>query len=338
MEGLEIETVEVAVSGDTATIPVPDGFAPTPQAAANDGFGKPGNIMADLAALRAEQAPVPVVPAPVVEPVKAQEPEQSATTPATPVPDKFKNAEGGLDQAKLEKSTFNAEQALTKYQDIEKQMRQKQNEVAALKLGSPVPVVPTPQAAPQNVQLSAFEIQVAQDLINAAAEAGQQMPQAYAIAQARVTVKMMEAKHSAELSMTEGIRQKLEDQDRRRELEAIAQDDNTILSPEGVEALTKIRMENPWVNQSPTPWQAAHSIYLANQVRSQRLNGQVQTPTPTAKTAKAPPTPVNAAPRVVVRPNAPSLETKEQIDGHLATLNPAQEAAFWNSRGLKFGK
>lgn len=331
MEGLEINTVEASVSGDTATIPVPEGFTNTPLPVA-DGFGKPGNIMADLAAMRSAQSS----PAAVVEPVQAQEPEQSATTPATPVPDKFKNQDGSVSQEKLEKSTFNAEQALAKYQEIEKQMRQKQNEVAALKLGSPIPVVPTPQANPQSVQLSPFVIQVAQDLINAAAEAGQQMPEAYAIAQARVTVKMMEAKHSAELSMTEGIRQKLEDQDRRRELEAIAQDDNTILSPEGIDALSKIRMDNPWVNQSSTPWQAAYDIYLANQVRSQRLNGTVQTPNPTAKTAKAPPTPVNAAPRVVVRPNAPTLETSEQINSHVASLSKEQEAAFWRSRGLKF--
>ena len=338
MEGLEIETVEVALNKDgQGSIPVPEGMAPTPQTAA-EFSGKPGDLMADLAALKAEQTPAPVVEAPVavVEPEVTKEPEQSATTPATPVPAKFKDAEGKPDQAKIEKSLFNAEQALAKYAEIEKQMRQKQNEVAALKLGSPIPVTPTPQAAPQNVQLTPFEIQVAQDLINEAAAAGQEMPQAYAIAQARVTVKMMEAKHSAELSMTEGLRQKLEDQDRRKELEAIAQDDNTILSPEGIAALSKIRMEKPWVNQSSTPWAAAYDIYLADQIRQQRINGQVQTPTPTAKTAKAPPTPVNAAPRAVVKSQAPTLETKAQVDAYVSTLDPKKEAEFWASRGLKF--
>lgn len=336
MDGLEIETVEVSSDKDgQVRVPVPEGAAPTPTPVA-EFSGKPGDFQADLAALRKEMNPVPAAPVAVVEPVQTKEPEQSATTPATPVPEKFKDAEGNPDQAKIEKSLFNAEQALAKYAEIEKQMRQKQNEVAALKLGSPIPVTPTPQAAPQNVPLSPFEIQVAQDLINAAAEAGQQMPQAYAIAQARVTVKMMEAKHSAELSMTEGIRQKLEDQDRRRELEAIAQDDQTILSPEGVAALSKIRMEKPWVNQSSTPWAAAYDIYLADQIRQQRLNGQVQTPTPTAKTAKAPPTPVNAVPRVVVKPNAPVLETKAQIDAHIAGLSRAEEEAFFRSMGLKF--
>lgn len=334
MEGLEIESVEVGVTKDgQATIPVPEGLAPTPPPVATEFSGKPGNLMADLAALRAEQNPAPVA---VLEPVVTPEPEQSATTPATPVPAKFQDAEGKVDQAKVEKSLFNAEQALAKYQEIEKQMRQKQNEVAALKLGSPIPVTPTAQANPQNVQLSPFEIQVAQDLINEAAAAGYQMPQGQAIAQARVTVRLYEAKHSADASLTEGIRQKLEDQDRRRELEAIGQEDQSIFTPEGVEALQKIRLENPWVDQSPKPWQTAYDIHLANQIRQQRLNGQVQTPTPTAKTAKAPPTPVNAAPRVVVKPMAPTLETKEQVDAHVSNMTREQEAAFWKSRGFKF--
>lgn len=290
--------------------------------------GAPGNLMADLAAIAAEQAPAQV---------QTQAPAQPEITEPAPapvtVPEKFKGPDGELDVAKVEKSTIHAEEALRKFQDIERQLRQQQNNVAALKQGAPIPV--PPQAVPTNVQLSPFVVQVAQDMINKAAARGYQMPEAQAVAQAEVLVQMYEAKHSADVSLTESLRQRIEDQDRRRELEAIAKDDPTVFSPQGIDELTKIRQENPWVNQSPNPWQAANDLRTAAKIRNQRLSGQVQ-PTPTGPAAKAPPTPVGPAPRVTVQSQAPTLETQAEINDHLKTLSPAQEAAFWRSRGLRF--
>lgn len=298
--------------------------------------GAPGNLANDLAALQAELAPAPVVPESV--PVQAEvqtQPETTDKAPAT-VPEKFKAPDGSLDQAKLEKSTIHVEEALAKFAAKERELRQKQNEAHRQTQSMAPGAVPVAPAANQ-VPLTAFEIQVANDLINEAALAGYQMPQGQAIAQARVLVKMTEAKAAHEANLTEGLRVKLEDQDRRRELEAIAKYDDRVLSPEGFEALSRIRESKPWINQSQTPWTEAYQYFLAQQTQEARLKGTVL-PTPTGLTAKAPPTPVGPAPRVSVQAVGPDINSmsEAEINAHVAKMTPAQEKAFWASRGLKF--
>lgn len=324
--------MEVAIGASEAPVTQVPGIPEVPQFS-----GKPGNLMNDLAALAAEQAPkeVPVMPQAEVNP----QPEITQVAPAT-VPEKFKAPDGSLDTAKLEKSLVNVEEALARYQDKEKQLRQKQNEVNNLSRYQAAPnVAPVQPVAPnvQQVPLTAFEIQVAQDLVNEAAANGYQMPHGQAIAQARVLVKMTEAKAAHEQSLTESLRIKLEDQDRRKELEAIAQYDDSVLSPEGFDALSKIRELKPWINQSPTPWTEAYNYYLAEQTKAARLKGTVL-PTPTGLTAKAPPTPVGPAPRAVVQPVGPDFNSmsQAQITAHVAKMSPEQEKAFWASRGLRF--
>ena len=162
------------------------------------------------------------------------------------------------------------------------------------------------------------------------------MPQGQAIAQAKVQVKMAEARASHEQSMTEALRIKLEDQDRRAELTAIAKFDPSVLSPEGIEALSKIRDSKPWINQSPQPWTEAYDYYLAEQTKNARLKGTVL-PTPTGLTAKSPPTPVGPAPRAVVKPKGPHQNSsKHEFTDHVKSMTREQEAAFWRSKGLKF--
>ena len=297
--------------------------------------GKPGDFHADLALLAKEQGVSSAVITPETESAPTQ-PEITGTAPViAEVPEKFKAADGSLDTAKVGKSTVDAEAALAKYAAKEKELRHKMNEVNRLSTQNiALNVAPTAPAV-NAVPLTAFEIQVANDLINEARNYGYEMPQGQAIAQARVQVKMAEARHHAEASLTETLRVKLEDQDRRRELEAIAKYDASVLSPEGIEALTKIRDSKPWINNSPTPWTEAYDYYLAEQAKSARLNGTVL-PTPTGLTAKAPPTPVGPAPRAVVKSKEPNLESEAAINEHIATLKPAEEKAFWAARGLRF--
>ena len=294
--------------------------------------------MNDLAALQAEQTAAVAPAAPQAEVAPQPETTGQAPAPAT-VPDKFKAPDGGLDTAKLEKSTVNVNEALEKYLEKERQLRQKMNEVNQLSRQQQwiPPGVPPVAPAPNQPPLSAFEIEVANDLIREAAAVGHQMPQGQAIAQARVMVKMAEAKAAHETSLTETLRVKLEDQDRVKELEEIAKYDDRVLSPEGFDALSKIRDSKPWINKSPQPWTEAYNIYLAEQVKAARLKGTVL-PTPTGLTAKAPPTPVSPAPRVVVQPTGPDINSmsQEQITAYAKTLTPAQEKAFWASRGLRF--
>lgn len=324
----EVQSLTIDLGAPPAVVVAP------PAAPAVPGFtGERGNFTADMAALAAELNPAPVVPAPQVE---AKQPEitESATAPAI-VPDKFKAADGTLDASKVEKSLVSAEETLAKYQAIEAKMRQQMNAVSNLQKQAIAPNVAPVAPAPNQVPLTAFEIQVANDLINEAAAYGYQMPQGQAIAQARVQVKMAEARHNAEASLTETLRVKLEDQDRRSELEAIAKYDQSVLTPEGFDALAKIRESKPWINQSPKPWTEAYDYYLAEQTKKQRQTGMVL-PTPTGLTAKAPPTPVGPAPRAVVQPTGPDLTTQASIDAHVKSLSPDAEAAFWKSKGLRF--
>lgn len=308
--------------------------------------GAPGDLYADLALLAKEKGEVaPAASSPetvsdsaasVPEKTKVEHPRPDVTDKATAtgdvkVPEKFQAPDGSLDSAKLEKSTINAEEALAKYAEKEKALRQKMSEVHRL---SQQPLQPQPPAA-NAVPLTAFEIQVANDLINEARAFGYDMPQGQAIAQARVQIKMAEARHSAEASMTEGLRIKLEDQERRQELESIAKYDPSVLSPEGIEALSRIRESRPWINNSPKPWSEAYDYYLAEQTKAARSKGQVL-PTPTGSTAKAPPTPVGPAPRAVVQSSGPNLQNKADIDKHLNGMNAEEMAKFFKSKGLRW--
>lgn len=317
---------------EVATVETVEGIAPV---AVGEFTGKPGNLHNDLAALAAELSPK--VPSAQAEVVPETQPDQPAMASATVVPEKFKGPDGSLDVSKVEKSTVNAEATLAKYVELEKVLRQKQNEVNRLSqqhiLPNVAPVVPTANQVP----LTAFEIQVANDLINEAAAYGYQMPQGQAIAQARVQVKMAEARHQAEASLTESLRIKLEDQDRRTELNALAENDASVLTPEGFDALSKIRESKPWINQSQTPWTEAYNYYLADQVKKARHAGTVL-PTPTGLTAKAPPTPVSPALRVSVQPTGPDLNnmSESEITAYVTKMTPDQEAKFWKSRGLSF--
>ncbi len=318
---VDLNQAPQAVGVAVATPPVP-GFT-----------GERGNFAADMAALKAESEPTPAVEPAVMNPEPESQP--NTATADVKVPDKFKAADGTMDAEKVAKSTVDAEAALAKYAAKEKELRQKMNEVNRLSQQNISPNVAPVVPAVNQVPLTAFEIQVANDLINEAAAYGYQMPQGQAIAQARVQVKMAEARYASEQSLTETLRVKLEDQDRRSELEAIAKYDQSVLTPEGFDALAKIRESKPWINQSPKPWTEAYDYYLAEQTKKQRLTGTVL-PTPTGLTAKAPPTPVGPAPRVVVQPTGPDLSTQEAIDAHVKGLTPEAEKAFWKSKGLRW--
>lgn len=322
-----VETVEATLVDKGGTPPVPQ----TPQV--NDGFsGAPGDLQKDLALLAGTQeAPKdsPVTPEP-------EQPAQEAhgTAPETPVPDKFKNPDGTLNDEKLAKSKA---AALAEYHKIEAELRKAQNERAQLR-NQPQP--PT-QPVQDPVQLTALERGMAEDLIREAAAFGQQMPEWQAIAQARVIARGLEAKHAAEISVTEEIKQKFEDQERERQLTSIAEHDAWVFSPEGIKTLHEIRQSYPHVNQSKEPWQAAYDQHLANEVKKQRLSGMVQTPTPKAPTAKAPAPPVGAAPRAVVQPSMPDFSgmPSDQITAYAKSLGDDKaEDAFWakvfQQRGL----
>lgn len=251
-----------------------------------------------------EAQPAPVTPEPKAKALEQPQaaPKTDTTQEATPeAPKKFLNPDGSVNEEKLSKSSAALDEQIAKYRAKEREFHQVQNKVNNQ----------AQQQVPTAVPLSPLEIQMANDILAEAASQGLQLDQRFAIAQARVMARGLEAKHAAELNATQDLRQRVEDNERRRELQGLIDDDPQLMSPEMIDTLWKIRQERPWINQSPTPWTDAYYHFRGTQGRT----GQVKTPNPTGTTAKAPPTPVGPVSRV--QPSANTDNPKSLSDDQL---------------------
>ena len=307
--------MEIAESVGTSTVPQVVG------AVVPEFSGNPGDLMADLALIAREKGQVPPSQAEVTTKTQ-QPPEITATAPVT-VPEKLQMEDGSLDTEKLAKVTVDAEAALSKYLEKEKELRRKMNEVNGLQKS----VVPAQENPNPPAPVSSFAATLEADIQRLGA--GVVLEKLFNAAQ--------ETAYARALGDVQSIREESELSRSQRELEAIAKYDPQVLTPEGYEQLAKIREAKPWLNQSPKPWTEAYNLMLGDRLISERLKGTVQ-PNPTGQTAKAPPTPVSPAPRVVVKPAGPNLSTMnpDQITAYVKGLTPDQEKSFWASRGLRF--
>lgn len=314
----EVTTVSLDINAAPAPVSV---VPPTPVIEAFS--GKRGDFEKDMALLKAQLEPTPEAPAPIAAQIQ---PEITAppTAPVT-VPEKFKDAEGNLDVAKLEKSTLEVEAAkqaaLTKYLALEKSLRQTQNQTAGLQKQSPVVIAPTEAPAPA----TPFAAQLEADMAKFGAGA--------------VLERLFEAaKETAKNEMLGEVKADREERleiKSRKELSDIASFDPGVLTPEGLESLARIRAERPWMEKAHNPTSEAYKVYLAEQVLKARQAGTVL-PNPTASTARPPATPVSAAPRVVVQAAGPDLSTRESTDKYIASLSKEEQARFFKSQGLRW--
>jgi len=271
-----------------------------------------------------QKAELPAGPKAAAQPIPLQAAEQPR------VPEKFQTSDGQVDLEKVAKSTINAEEALKRYQDLEVELRRKQNEVNALKL-NPVQVEPQ-QPVPQAMQTQQVS-QLTPELINKALEdtknPGKVLLDLLAIrdqavySQARTDIM-------AEVSP---LKARVENQQRQAELQTIADRDPWVFSEEGIKALSAVRASKPWLNSAPEPWLEAYKDVLATR-EMQKSGSQVLTPTPTASTVRAPATPVEAGNRTQAQ--APSLaqlaNDPRALNKFLDSLpNEAARSAFWRS-------
>lgn len=229
--------VQAAPSGAVPTLP------PAPQAAV-----PPATTPA-----------VPAQPAPV-GPV--------AVPPGVQVPPKFQTPDGQLDAGKLEKSLQNLNDYLLKEQMISRYRQTGMLPPAAPPemyphgmapmQGYPPPMGYPPvygaPAAPAPAPQPSFMERVHEDLSRDPAQ---------------TVINLMSA-------ASEAARQKIEPQVRglqmQLELIQISSADPWVFQKEGLDRLTQIRMENPWLDQSPTPWLHAY-----------KLSGRGQGAAPTAQ-------------------------------------------------------
>ena len=246
------------------------------------------------------------------------EPTQPIEAVATDVPVKFQTPEGTADLAKVEKSTVNAEAAIAKYREKERELRQLQNKVNDLQKQAPTiqqEQMPAPvnYAAPDLGQVTPQQIM--EDLIQngmSVDAAKQQATTLYKLAMIAQDTGYRRASQDLEQRFTV-INERVQAESQQKELEAIAQSDPWVFSEDGLKTLSEIRQANPYLNHSDRPWQAAYEKHLANQYKQQRAGGLVKTPTPKAPAALV--TPVGAAPTPEAAPqidfaNRASYETR----------------------------
>ena len=283
-------------------------------------------IAKEMSATTPTDGPTPLAVEAPQEPKQPEQPEAKApVTVEQPkvedpaVPEKFKAQDGSVDIAKLAKSFLEAEKALKREQNKNRQAT------------APTPTSQEPQNPPagqvqnepSNVDISAlsqFEINVARDIYNGGGFSEQQ-----AIALARVQVKLAEAQHQASVRETVGRVQHIEEfaqeQAIATELKAIRDKSPEIFSPQGVKELTRIRAENPGI----TSWTKAYVHYLGEQQFAQVAGGNPVLPTP--KAATAPMVPVAAG----SRPTAAGshVVSGDDLSRMLANMTPEQENEFW---------
>lgn len=263
-----------------------------------------GNVAKEA---RAQQMPVtpPPVPAP------------AAVVPApVEVPPKFQNPDGTVNEAKVEKSTVDVLKGIEYYKAKEKEFHQLQNKVNN---PAPQPQQVQPHGA---AQLSQLEISMAQDLINEHAAQGVTLDQRSAIAQARVMARGLEAKHAAELSITDSLRRDMAETRMTSELKDLIDADETLLTPAVADRVLAIRQEKGG------SYRDAYIQHLGEESIRQRT-GQVKTPIPTGQAAKAPPTPVGPVSRVQSTVDLSKPQALSDAD-----LEAAVRAAHPRYRGL----
>lgn len=291
--------------------------------------GDPANLEADLKLLERQrinaQKPPEAQPEAQINPAQEEQPEAEA--PKADVPEKFKDANGNLDVNKLAKSlqSVNVTQAekdlaLKTYLDMEKDLGRKTN---ALKQVQAAPAAQ--EELPESQEEVPSDLNLLAQKINADLKAGKDVGLVLAkLATASSELAMAKLGHEIGDIREESTRSK-----RERELKSIAKNDEWVLSPEGVKALSDIRRAKPSLT-----WTEAYKIELGNRLISQRNGEQVNTPTPKAVTA--PPGPVTAAPRAVVRPKAPDeRSSRQEVDSYLNALTPKEQEAYFASQGLK---
>lgn len=256
----------------------------------------------------------PVVPD---QPTPEAAPQPEATT--VEVPEKFQTKDGKVDAAKVEKATLDAEAALKLYREKEAELRRKMNEVHALKQQAAAPVPPPqqqPQTLPQGITPEMVDESIKKNgagwtLLRLAEIAKQE---AEAVAAARVAA----------------IEQRETQKENEAQLREVGKSDPWVFTPQGMDYLFQLRERFPELNASKNPMQAAYEKHLALEVLKQRQVGQVQTPTPTPNTAKAPPTPVNGARPVVSAPRI-NLNDDAQVQAHAKTLPLSEQIKFMES-------
>lgn len=178
----------------------------------------------------------PVGQPPVVDPPAAPPTPEPAPFPVqtSPIPDKFANPDGSLNQDKLQKSYVNLEAYLQRERELGQLKQQQQFQP------------PPPQYAPPPPQYQQPYIPIEQQVNDGM----RQDPGMTALNLARAAVNESRAYADAQLREVRS----------RQELMEMGQNDPAVFTAEGLAKLTQVRKENPWLDLAPNPWYAAYKL------------------------------------------------------------------------------
>ncbi len=254
--------------------------------------------------------------APMETPV-TQQPEPSETTN---VPEKFKGQDGQPDSDKLQKATVNVEEALNRYSQMEAELRRKQNSVHQMKIQQNTGIQEAQPAEPNE----AYTIdQIGQQIENELKANGTGK------GLARILNVAIENAYQRGREDTDSLRQQLAAQERRSELQNIAESDPEVFSPNVQEAIQRTLAANPWLSNAPQPITAAYKLFRSENPRT----GGVVSPTPTPPTAPATPAGGPRPPSSSVRPNV-NLDDPAELNKYLDGLSKEDQERFWLSQGF----
>ena len=311
------QTPEVAMTNAVKAVEVP---------AANLSF-KNEDFAEDMAKLQTAVATPTVTPeAAIPATTTAQD-----TTPVTEqkpatseVPEKFKTPDGKVDESKVEKSLVNVEEAIAKYTAKQKELNRLINEtkakenaylrsdVATTQNTAPTTPAPVDQSFEQMIEADLQKEgtgKTLSKLFNAAREA--------ALEQFRTEISPLQAS--------------IHENQMRGQVEAIGKTDPWVYTPEGIDTLTKILNDKPFLANSDNPYRDAYLFYQGARLTASRVDSQVSTPTPTAKASAPAPTAsaANHTSAPVVR-----LDSTESIEKFLHKLTPKEQSEFFVKQGL----
>lgn len=225
------------------------------------------------------------------------------------VPDKFKTPDGNLDPAKVEKSLVN----LQTYLELEKSMNKPNGNAWQQPTPQPQPYVPPQYQGPQPWMAPPIplEQQVNQDI--------QKDPGATIVNLMRAAVET--AKQNSSATITE--------LQRRLELMEMAQTDPAVMTQDGLNKLKNTLEQNPWLWNSPTPWQSAYRVH------GPIANGQTAT---APRRASAPILPGGQAPNVAQSSTVASEADLRQLLSNRFKNDPMKQADFLEQVMLEMEK
>lgn len=319
---------------DNMTAHEVDGNTPSVAKPAGNLSFKPENFAADMAKLAAEmgvkiegkeepkQENTVLPETPIDPPTPPAQPDIQAAvtneaTKSVEVPDKFKNPDGTVNVAQIEKSTANAEEALAKYLEKEKELKRKINEVKAKEnayINPPATIAPPPDIHVNTTFAEQLEADLAKD------GAGVVLVKLFTAAQ-----EAAEEKVRGEIS---GLKTIVSENATTQQVKSIGKKDPWVFTTEGIETLTKILDEQPYMQKAVDPYKAAYLHHKGMQSVVSQSSPQVLTPNPVARPSAPVPTGQAAS---QTQTNPESMFDKLNSDQKLEFIKrlPSSEQEKW---------